>query len=270
MFIGYHGSWNGDFETFAFFENSFTEIYQDNISVPRGKVIDAYLNFDYYGQFALETNNIILYMNINGEKVYSKGLLDLSAEGKNIWHHTDKVPMYLWINQTNIFTSDNIKDQTLNISIGLRNAGASTAYSGYDDGNANLVWLDNITLSITTIANATQDGINLTINGYNFETQNEWGKATLNLTDGWAKDPIILTANTTSSELTFNLNTKIYGYHETYSNYNQLYDQGIHYEILENGTIFWTLYHYLYMPSTYEEFEFKIEKPKKWEFFYLF
>ncbi|MFX1374642.1 MAG: hypothetical protein ACFFA0_02410 [Promethearchaeota archaeon] len=268
MFIGYHGSWypGSDLETFAFYESTFTEVYQEDIVVPRGKVIDAYLSFDYYGQFALETNNIILYMNINGEKVYSKGLLDLSAEGKNIWHHTGKVPMYLWINQTNVFNLGNLMDQTLNISIGLRNAGASTGYSGYDDGNANLVWLDNITLSITTIANATQDSINLTIDDINFEPQNEWGKATLNLTKGWGTNPIILTVNTTSPDLTFDLNTTVYGYHETLSSYNQLYDQGVSYEILENGTIYWELNHYLYMPFPYKDFEFEIEKPVNWEF----
>ena len=268
MFIGYHGSWysGSDLETFGFWEGTFTEAYQEDIIIPRGKVIDAYLSFDYYGQFALETNNIILYMNINGKKVYSKGLLDLSAEGKNLWHHTGKVPMYLWINQTNVFTSGNVIDQTLNVSIGLRNAGSSTAYSGYDDGNANLVWLDNIILSITTVANATQDGINLTIDNFSFEPQNEWGKATLNLTEGWDTNPITLTINTTSPELTYDLNTIIYGYHETLSSYNQLYDKGVSYKILENGTIFWELYHYLYMPLLYQDFEFTIEKPKNWQF----
>lgn len=266
MFIGYHGSYYDDLESFVFYENTFTELYQDNIIIPRGKVIDAYLSFDYYAEFALDTNNIIMYMNINGEKVYSKGLLDIDSEGKNIWHHTDKVPMYLWINHTNIFTLGDLKDQTLNVSIGIRNVGSSTIYSGYDDGNANLIWFDNIKLGITTFANATQDGIDLTIDNLVFEPQNEWGKATLNLTKGWNTSPIILTVNTTSPKLTFDLNATLYGYHEALSSYNQQYDQGVSYNILENGTIIWELYHYLYMPPSYQDFEFKINKPNNWEF----
>ncbi|MFX1310828.1 MAG: hypothetical protein ACFE8C_14110, partial [Promethearchaeota archaeon] len=244
----------------------FTEFYQDNIIIPRGKVIDAYLSFDYYAQYALDTNNIIMYMSINGEKVYSKGLLDIDSEGKNMWHHTDKVPMYLWINHSHIFASSDLIDQTLNISIGIRNVGSSTIYSGYDDGNANLIWFDNVILEITTFANATQDGIELTIDNSSFELENEWGKASLNLTDGWDTNPIILTVSTTSPDLSFDLNTTLYGYHESLSSYNQLHDQGISYELLENGTIYWEIYHYLYMPPTYEDFEFQIEKPIEWEF----
>lgn len=268
MFIGYHGGWYDDIETFVFYENTFTELYQDNIIVPRGKVLDAYLSFDYYVQFALDANNIIMYMKINGEKVYSKGLLDLNSEGKNTWHHTDKVPMYLWINQTNIFTSGDINDQTLNISIGIRNAGSSTLYSGYDDGNANLIWFDNVSLAISTIANSTQDGINLRINTIDLIEKSEWGKAGLNLTDGWDTNPIILNFNTTSPSLSFNLNTILYGNHSTKSRIDQSINEGISYKILENGTIYWEFYHNFYMPSQYSDFEFIISKPKNWEFIY--
>ncbi|MFX1374373.1 MAG: hypothetical protein ACFFA0_01040 [Promethearchaeota archaeon] len=266
MFIGYHGSYWDDLESFVFYDNTYTECYQENIIIPRGRVVDAYLSFDYYAQYALDTNNIIMYMSINGEKVYSKGLLDIDSEGKNQWHQTNKVPMYLWTNKTEIFTFEDLSDQSINVSIGIRNVGDATIYSGYEDGNANLIWFDNIKLVITSFANATQEGIDLTLDDLNFELNNEWGSAKLNLTTGWDTNPVTLTLNTTSPELTFKLNATLYSYHEAVSSYNQLYDQGVSYEILENGSIFLELYHYLYMPPFYEDFEFIIEKPKNWEF----
>ncbi|MFX1600888.1 MAG: hypothetical protein ACFFB6_09860, partial [Promethearchaeota archaeon] len=265
MFVGYHGDY-WDHDSFVFYENTFSEIYQDDIVIPRGKVIDAYLSFDYYVQFGLEVNNIFMYMEINNERVYSKGMLDLDIEGKNFWHHTNKVPMYLWINQSRIFNTKYVENQILNVSVGIKHGGAPTMYSGYDDGNANVVWFDNITLAVTTIANSSQEGINLKINTFNLIKNDEWGKASLNLTDGWDTNPIILTISTTSPDLSFDLNTTLYGYHESLSSYNQLHDQGISYELLENGTIYWEIYHYLYMPPTYEDFEFQIEKPIEWEF----
>jgi hypothetical protein len=266
MFIGYQGSYYDDLESYVFYEGSYTELNQENILIPRGKVVDAYLSFDYYTQFALDTNNIIMYMEINGEKVYSKGLLDLSSEGKNEWHQTGNVPMYLWTNQSNVFDPGVINNQDLNVSFGIRNAGSSTAYSGYEDGNANVIWFDNLTLSLTTIANATQDGINLTLNTFNFENRDVWGKALLNLTTIENTNPLILILNTTSPELSFELNATVYGFHKTITRYNQQYDQGISYKILKNGSILWEIYHNLYMPSDYEDFEILINKPLNWEF----
>ena len=62
------------------------------------------------------------------------------------------------------------------------------------------------------------------------------------------------------------MNTTIYGYRETISSYNQQYEPGIFYKILENGTIQMELYHNLYMPSGFEDFKFSIDKPVNWEF----
>ncbi|MFW9874451.1 MAG: hypothetical protein ACFFG0_15200, partial [Candidatus Thorarchaeota archaeon] len=99
---------------------------------------------------------------------------------------------------------------------------------------------------------------------------NNWGKANINLNGLWDEDPVILTINTTSPSLSFNMNTTLYGYHELFSSYNQQYDQGVSYEILDNGTILWELYHNLYMPPEYENFEFTIQKPFNWEFLSVF
>ena len=45
---------------------------------------------------------------------------------------------------------------------------------------------------------------------------------------------------------------------------NQQNIEGIKYEILENGTIYWEFYHNLYIPNQYSDSEFIIAKPKSW------
>jgi hypothetical protein len=266
MFLGYHGDWQ-NLESFTYYSGTYSEVYQENIQVPRGNIIDAYINFDYLLEFGFTTNNIMMYLEVNDEKIYSKGMLDIAASGKNIWHNTGNIPLYLWENTTEVFDTGPLNDQTLNITVGIKNLGGSVRYTGYEDVFGDVVWFDNISLVLTTVANASQDGINLTINSINLDDGSDWGRTDISLTGLWDVDPVTLTLNTTSSSLSFDMDTTLYGYHDTFSSYNQQYDQGILYNILDNGTILWELYHNLYMPDNYENFEFSIKKPVNWEFF---
>ncbi len=265
MFLGYHGDW-ADFESFIYYANTYSEMYQENIQIPRGKMIDAYISFDYLLEFGFNTNNIMMYLKVNDEKLYSKGMLDIIATGKNVWHSTGKVPMYLWENSSKVFDAGPLQDQVFNITVGIENLGNSVQYSGYENVFGNIVWFDNISLVLTTVANSSQDGINLTINSINLNEGNEWGNSNLNITNPMIADTILLTINSTSPSLSFDMNTTIFGYRETNSSYNQQYQPGIFYNILENGTILWELYHNLYMPPSFEDFKFSIEKPLNWQF----
>ena len=128
MFLGYHGDW-ADFESFVYWSGTYSEMNQDNIQIPRGNLVDAYISFDYLLEFGFNTNNIIMYLNINDKTVYSKGMLDIANSGKNIWHSTGKVPLYLWENQTNIFNTIPLNDQSINVTLGLKLLGTSTKYS---------------------------------------------------------------------------------------------------------------------------------------------
>jgi len=180
MFVGYHGDWE-DEESYTYYADSFSEIYQENISIPRGKIVDAYLSFNYIVEFGLNTNDILMYLAINDKVVYSKGMLDIIESGKYIWQKTGNVPLYLWNNLSRIFETKYIQDQLINVSIGIKKAGiADVTYSNYDDVFGNVIWFDNVSLGITTIANASQDGINLTFNKKSLTKMNEWGKASLN------------------------------------------------------------------------------------------
>lgn len=262
MYIGYYGDYI-DPETFDYDIGTFSEAYQD-LLIPRGRVIDAYIKFDYYLEFGLATNDNFMYVAINNQTIFSRGMLDIVNLGKHKWHHTGNIPMNLWINSSKIFETPYIKDQPLNISLGIKSGGA-WQYSGSEDCNINVIWFDNISLMVSTVANSSQEDINLTINSINLSEGEEWGKSYLNLTEGWDTNPVILTVDTTSPSLEFKLDTILYGEHNSKSKINQQNEEGISYQVLNNGTIYWDFYHNFYMPAEYSDFEFTIKKPSNWK-----
>lgn len=251
---------------YSYDQGAYSELYQ-NLTVPRGQVQDAYLSFDYYVQNGLETNENYLYFQINNKKVFSMGMRDIIEAGKETWLSTGKIYMDLWINSSNIFESI-IHDQELNVSVGIM-SGDSVSYSYFEDGYQNVIWFDNITLFLTTIANSTQSDINLKLNNLNLNDNSEWGSSFLNLTGAWESNPIILTINTSSPLLNFELNTTIYGYHDTTSKINQQNVEGVSYQILPNGTIYWEFYHNFYIPTQYYDIEFIVQKPLEWKILYV-
>ena len=246
----------------VYYEGDYVELYQ-NITVSRGAVSDAYISFDYYAEFAMDSNENFIYCEINNKKIYSKGIGDVADAGKKMWHHTGKINMDLWLNSSNIF--GNIKDNNeFNISIGIM-SGASITYSGFEDQFQQVFWFDNVSLELVTLANSTQSDINLTLNSEILSEGNQWGQSSQNFTGIWENNPVVLTVETTSPSLEFELDTILYGYHETTTKVGQSTQEGISYTILENGSIYWDFMHNFYMPSQYTNFEFKITKPKNWE-----
>ncbi|MBY9006804.1 MAG: hypothetical protein KGD63_08605 [Candidatus Lokiarchaeota archaeon] len=250
-----------------YWEGDFAEIYQ-NITIPRGEVIGGYISFDYYAESAMRSNENYIYCEINNEKIYSKGLRDIVNANRTTWHNTGKINMDLWINNTEIF--NNIQNnQDINISIGVM-SGASVSYTGFEDRFEQIFWFDNISLELTTLANSSQSGIDLKFGAsgslVDLIEGAEWGNSNRDFEGLWGElNPLILTINTSSPSLSFDLNTFIYGYHNGTSKINQQNNKGLLYTILNNGTVIWDFYHNFYMPPLYTEFEFKVDKPLNWE-----
>ncbi|MFW9936802.1 MAG: hypothetical protein ACFFD5_04090 [Candidatus Thorarchaeota archaeon] len=251
------------YDDFWYETGAFSEIYQ-NITVPRKAVIDASIAFDYYCQFGLETNDNIIYIAMNDQKLFSIGMADVISLGKNEWHHSGKIPLDIWLNTSNIFDT-NLPQQVLNLSLGIKIA-TGWGYGTVEDVLQNVIWFDNVQLEMTTIANATQSDIDLRINNECVIDKEEWGSGELTFTNNWTSNPIIQTINTSSPKIEFVLNTTLHGLKIGTSKYNQQNDEGITYNILDNYTIVWEFYHNFYMPSQYSDFEFIIDKPHNWEF----
>ena len=249
----------------TYIEDDFSEIYQD-ITIPRGKVIDAYISFDYYAEYAMDSNENFIYLEINNNRVYSKGLGDINDAGKDMWHNTGLINMALWLNTSNIF-EDILSNNNFNISVGIM-SGATISYSGFEDQYEQVIWFDNVSLILTTLANSSQSDINLRLNNYVLSEETIWGDSYLNLTSNWDSNPLTLTVTTNSPSLSFELDTYLYGYHDTYSRVGQTLIKGTSYEILENGTVYWYFTHNFFMPSQYSDFEFIVNKPSNWQILY--
>ncbi len=265
MFVALNSelSADGDYWDSIYYDNDYSELCQ-NFTIPRGKVIDAYISFDYYAQYAMDSNENFIYYQINNKKVYSKGLGDINELGKNTWHSSGLINMVLWSNTSSIFESI-LENNEFNISVGIM-SGSTIIYSGFEDQYQQVFWFDNISLILTTLANSSQSDISLEFNNNPLIQKAQWGSSYLNLTGNWHENPVILTVTTSSPSLYFELNTTLYGFHDTTSKVGQTTIDGISYEILENGTIIWEFSHNFYMPAQYSDFEFTIEKPENWNF----
>ncbi|MFX0136431.1 MAG: hypothetical protein ACFFDN_22510, partial [Candidatus Hodarchaeota archaeon] len=100
MYVALHYDWDWDTEFYYWSrhgKNSFAEIYQ-NLTIPRSKVVDGYISFDYYPEYCMESNDIFIYAEINKERIFSKGFSDIvNDEGINQWHSTGKYFIDYWI-----------------------------------------------------------------------------------------------------------------------------------------------------------------------------
>jgi len=243
-------------------EDDYVQISQE-LDVPRGWVLDASLSFNYFAQEAIDTNDFTIFAAINGQKIYSLGFGDVVDLGKNAWHSTGNINMGLWVNSSIIFDKS-LNQNSINISVGIK-SGNGASYGGYNDRYQQIIWFNNISLILTTMANSTQSGINLRIDDSSLNDYNTWGTSNLTLYNNWDSDPLTLSLTTDSSSLTFELDTTLFGYRETTSKMGQTSNQGVNYQLLENGSVYWVFMHNFYMPSQYSDFEIIINKPLNWE-----
>jgi len=240
----------------------YIELYQ-NLSIPRGRAIDGSISFDFLLEFGVSTDQIIMYVEINDQVIYSKSFNDIVSQGKNQWFSTGKVTMDSWNDIPNVFDNA-LNNEDIKISLGIKTT--DNLEFDQEEQGEQLIWFDNINLELTTLVNSTQSDINLTINNYKLIDSNEWGKSSLTLNETWTEDPILLSINSSSNYLIFDISISISLYHYSPTLINELQDEGISYEILENGTIYWEFLHNFGKPSLYDDFEIFIQKPKDWSF----
>ena len=73
-----------------YYDEDYSELYQ-NITIPRGQIIDGYISFDYYAESAMDSNENFLYCEINNKRVYSKGIGDIVDAGRRTWLSTGEI-----------------------------------------------------------------------------------------------------------------------------------------------------------------------------------
>ncbi|NVM17136.1 MAG: hypothetical protein HWN80_05420 [Candidatus Lokiarchaeota archaeon] len=249
--------------SYSYEDGDIAGFYQ-NFTIPRGKLIDAWVSMDYNILRGINTNDNYAYIKVNGETVYTRGFRTITNAGLGQWHSTGLINLDLWENSSSIF-DEVLIGQSFNLSVGIE-IGNGVEYTGFDHLDIQEAYFDNIQLIFKTSANSTQPGINLQFNNSILNDDNTWGVSYLNLTGNWNINPLKLTVTTDSPSVSFDLDITLYGYHKTKSRVGQTTLEGVSYEILENGTIIWEFSHNFYMPAQYSDFEFTINKPENWDF----
>jgi len=248
--------------SYSYEDGDIAGFYQD-FTIPRGELIDAWVSMDYNLLRGITTNDNYAYIKVNGETVYTRGFKTITNAGLGQWHSTGLINLDLWENSSSIF-DEVLFGQSINLSVGIE-IGNGVEYTGFDHLDIQEAYFDNIQLILKTSANSTQSGINLQFNNSILNDDNTWGVSYLNLTGNWNINPLKLTVTTDSPSLSFDLDTTLYGYHKTKSRVGQTTLEGVHYKILDNGTVLWEFYHNLYMPNDYTDFKFIVSKPNNWE-----
>ncbi|HMF30115.1 MAG TPA: hypothetical protein VKK79_01775, partial [Candidatus Lokiarchaeia archaeon] len=260
MWVGLYGGWISD-NDYQYYQGDFSELYQ-NLTIPRGRVIDAYVSFDYYVQNGLGINTNYIYLSINSQKIYSKGMGDIinGGTGNNTWHHSGIIDLPLWVNSTNIFNPI-LNGQHLNLTVGFM-SGGTIGYSYFQDSFQNIIWFDNVTLEIKSETMPNQIGLNLNSTSI---TTVDWGKGTIRIDGGnWSGNlyPFV-TANFSStdtwnlSSYTIELNTdlnllarKDYPDTNYETNANSL---GTAFSVSNATSVNWACYAYFSVPTGYAE-----------------
>lgn len=263
IYLGIHGDDTGG-ASYVYYEDDYCIALQE-LNIPRGTVIDASLSFDYYLESGIEMNDLALFVQINRQDIFIRGFNTIHDLGAYSWQFTGPIEMNSWLNTTNIF-NNKVYGQNINLSIGIVSVGTWSISA--PNNTIQLMWLDNIEFELTTEVNATQTG--LKINNKSVQNGENWGSGSLNLTGTWDQDPVKTSINVTSPIVSFDLDTTIYGSHNTTSTISQSTVNGTNLNALKNGTIEWEFFHYVYIPTLWLNYSFVIFKPLNWEIFEVF
>ncbi len=243
--------------------NDESGIYQE-VSIPRGKVTDAWISMDYFLLRGVRTDDMYLFLKINDQIIYKRGFRTISEEGLAKWHKTGLVNINYWENQSNVF-DQLVSGQTLNLSIGIQ-AGVAATFFNVDHVEFQEAYFDNISLIVQAEANCTQTEINLEFDGYSLtESPSEWGSGTINLSNTWTNDPIQISMTSDSLKIEFDLESIVYGFHLSDSFITPYGAQGSQVTVYTNSSVQWELYHNSFIPLFYSGYNFYGIKPLDWD-----
>ncbi len=251
--------------SYSYEEGDEAGFYQD-LTIPRGEVIDAWVSMDYNLLRGIETNDNFAFLKINGEIVYSRGFRTITNAGLGKWHSTGLINIDLWENSSAIFNNV-VNGQSISLSVGIE-IGNGVEYTGFNHLDIQEAYFDNIKLILKTSANSTQSNINIEFDGFTLtDSSSDWGSATFSRYNTWDSDPMQISMTVDAPKIEFDLSSTLYGYHTTNTASQSHGSPGSQLTIYTNETIRWTTYHNVYIPTGYNDFQYTGEKPRDWEIY---
>ncbi|MFX0076471.1 MAG: hypothetical protein ACFE96_13600 [Candidatus Hermodarchaeota archaeon] len=239
------------------------------IHIPRGRVIDSWLKFQVNPIHIISFNSWEFRFFINGEQVFSEGLFTLKQRGQNQWH-SFTTPQGLWINTSNVYSTNYLNDSTINIEVALEYTATSASY-GFEDGentDYQQVIVDNIEL--ITKAEAQPSDVKLKVNNTVINDVN-WGEGTVEIEGDWQSSNGKLYATFSSDDIgelgAFDIdlltNLNLHARKDSpESNYEtNVASLGVNFEVDNGSNVNWQCYGKVEVPTRYEETELKIYFP---------
>jgi hypothetical protein len=239
------------------------------IHIPRGRVIDSWLKFQVNPIHIISFNSWELRLFINGIQVFSEGLFTLKQRGQNMWH-SFITPQGLWINTSNVYSTNYLNDSTLDIEIALEYTAASASY-GFEDGentDYQQVIVDNIEL--ITKAEAQPSDVKLKLNNTSVEDVS-WGKGSVEIEGNWQSVDGKIYTNFSSDDvgelgafsIDLQTNLNLHAIKNTpESNFEtSVASVGVNFAVVNGSGVDWLCYGRVEVPTRYEETELKINFP---------
>jgi hypothetical protein len=238
--------------------------WNSSISIPRGKVISATLNFDLYPNILARFNSWAFAIYINNIRVYSIGTYTLRQYGVNAWH-SFSIPQNIWINTTNVFPTTPINNELIELRANLECIGGGN-YSGFTDDDYQRLYFDN--LELVTKAEALPSDLNLKVNQTTVQDI-DWGKGTVTLEGDWQNSPIIANFSCTDISVlgsySVDLNSQLNLFASKAipeTNYEtETASLGTKFEVSNDSSVNWEFYGYIAVPTGYSESVMKIDFP---------
>ncbi len=239
------------------------------IHIPRGRVIDSWLMFEVNPIHIIKFNSWEFRLFINGIQVFSEGLFTLKERGQNQWH-SFTTPQGLWINTSNVYSTNYLNDSTIEIEVALEYTATSASY-GFEDGentDYQQVIVDNIEL--ITKAEAQPSDVELKMNNTVVEDVS-WGKGEVEIGGEWQSIDGKLYASFNSDDVgelgAYNIdlqtNLNLHARKNTpESNFEtNVASVGVNFEVENGSDVNWLCYGRVEVPTRYEETELKINFP---------
>ena len=243
--------------------------WSSSIHIPRGRVIDSWLKFQVNPIHIISFNSWEFRMYLNGIQVFSEGLFTLKQRGQNQWHSFTS-PQGLWINTSNVYSTNLLNDSNINVEIALEYTATSASY-GFEDGentDYQQVIVDNIEL--ITKAEAQPSDIELKLNSTSIEDVS-WGKGEVEIGGEWQNVDGKLYANFSSDDvgelgafsIDLQTNLNLHARKSTpESNFEtNVASVGVNFEVENGSEVSWLCYGRVEVPTRYEETELKINFP---------
>ncbi|GAB4317780.1 MAG: hypothetical protein Kow0069_20600 [Promethearchaeota archaeon] len=236
--------------------------FVQNLSVPSGPVVDAWVSLDYYLDHGIESNDFYLVVGVNGQQVFSRGFASIFQQGVGQWHSVS-VNLALWENATPVLPSP-LSSSTFNLSVGLK-VGLGAAYSGFSGREYQKLYFDDVKLVLRSLVNATLPRVNLTVDGAPTAPHpTRWGVANASGTGAWTGDPADLLLGTNSPQLSYSATFSWSASHQSTSRVQQEGATGTTLVVSPGGATTWTFHHNVYVPPGYEDYWFEVAKPAAW------